>query len=130
MARSIFKVAEYYAQILKTADYPSIETISPVVKQTIDNLKSVHPDVMRGVLYASNVQATNSLDEFKVSFLLNVDEDPRWRDAIAVNKNNRDNLIQSSLTKILKINYQAFNFKIHFSEFPTAKPGWFDKKVD
>ncbi|HVI42671.1 MAG TPA: hypothetical protein VM577_18635 [Anaerovoracaceae bacterium] len=128
MTRSLSKTADYFEQILKNASaYPTVDKVKDVVKKTIENLIAVHPDVMQGVLYASNVNLQSTIEDMFVSFLLNVSDDPKFQDTLANNKPSREALVNSAVKGTLELNFREFQFRVHFSEFPTKKPGWFEK---
>lgn len=114
----------------KLAAYPTVETIGPVVKGIIDNLKSSNKDIMKGVFYASNFNVQAQIDYIAVSFLLNIDNDPRLQTAIAANKANRDNLIKTTVQQSLSSAFRGFEFQTKFTEYPTEKPGWFSRQPE
>jgi hypothetical protein len=128
MARNLLKTAQYFEHRLKLAAYPTLDRIGPLVKNVIENLKSIHPDIMQGVLFASNVQAQTTIEDMYVSFLLNVNEDPKFQDILANNKDKREELIQSAVKQTLELNFKEFRFRTHYSEFPIKKPGFFAQR--
>lgn len=131
MIDKLLKAAKrFQEQTLKLAAYPAKEVIAPLIKETVENLVDIHPDVMEGVLYVSNIQPQATLEDMYVSFLVNINNAPELQDRINANKPARDQLIRNAVLGMLELKFKEFQFRINFGDFPTEDPGWFGKKYD
>lgn len=120
-------VRSSFQELLKLADYPTLETIKPIVKDTIDDLIDDYEEAMSGSLYASNVDVSQKDDTVFVYFILNYDREKE--DKYNYYKVQRDPLVIDTITNKLQSQYRNFTFKVKYGDAPTST-GWFQKKYD
>ncbi len=123
-------VEKFCAQVIKVANYPTQEKTKVLVKNIIKNLKNTNKDLMKGVYYASNVELQQQPEHFKVSFILNVSDNPATYQAIQASHLQRFELINNTLLGVLTQYFPEVSFKIGFQYLPIKEPGWTDKEID
>lgn len=128
MIKNLTEVADYFqSKLEKVASYPSVEQLTSIIKGIVKNLISSNPDVMDGVLYASNVHLQPKIESINVSFLLNID---REKVRLIGHKDaERKALVINSIKNTLENKYQQYQWNIRFGEFPTDPPKWFEDEA-
>lgn len=122
MAKNIYQVAsEFQKKIRKLAqsNYPSEETVIPIIKSTLKATKNNRPDLLNGLNQVSNVEVQNAIDNTCSVYLQLVFEPSRYEQLLA--GQSRDEVIsvlKPALEQNLSNSFQAFNFRVKIGLVP------------
>lgn len=112
MRRTIFTLADKFEQKLhKTANYPSKETIEPIIQNVVNSLKGQN-QLLKSVTQVTNVDVQNTIDAMLIYFQLMVKSNQYEQLINEPYKTELTGAVKQPVENALKAAYPAFDFRV------------------
>lgn len=122
MTKNIYQVAtEFERKLRKLAqsNFPSEETVIPIIKSTLKSTRENHPDLLNGLNQVSNVDVQNSIDNTCAIYLQLVFEPSRYEQLLEESSRNEVvSILKSALEQNLANYFKTFNFRVKIGFVP------------